>query len=107
MSLPTSSLATLTDKAGLPQPMSLPPGVNKCAIQECNNACYVDDSGTVHECCGYTHAMEHQRRQALWQRKLVQTVLKCIQLSANVFVFTYRGEPTGCKRCDALLPTRV
>ena len=44
----------------------LPPS-QKCAIVECPNPCYVDESGTVHECCGITHAMEHQRRLALMQ----------------------------------------
>ena len=38
-----------------------------CAIQECQNPCHVDENGVVHECCGYTHAMEHQRRQAMQQ----------------------------------------
>ena len=58
-----------------PPPPTLPPilpsGAKKCAIPECPKACYVDPSGTVHECCGYTHAMEHQRRQALLQRMLI------------------------------------
>ena len=59
-----------------PPPPTLPPtlppsGIKKCAIPECPKACYVDPSGTVHECCGYTHAMEHQRRQALLQRTLI------------------------------------
>ena len=45
----------------------LPPS-QKCAIVECPNPRYVDESGTVHECCGITHAMEHQRRLALMQR---------------------------------------
>ena len=48
---------------------ALPPD-KKCAIQECPNPRYVDESGTVHECCGITHAMEHQRRLALMKRKL-------------------------------------
>ncbi len=56
---------------------ALPPGSQKCAIVECPNPRYVDESGTVHECCGVTHAMEHQRRLALMQRKF--TVLSgCI-----------------------------
>ena len=55
-----------------PPPPTLPPsGIKKCAIPECPKACYVDPSGTVHECCGYTHAMEHQRRRALLQRTLI------------------------------------
>lgn len=40
-------------------------GVAICAIPECNNPCFVDGQGKVHECCGYTHAMELQRRKAL------------------------------------------
>ena len=40
-----------------------------CALPECQNQCHVDDNGTVHECCGYTHAMENQRRKALQQGK--------------------------------------
>ena len=36
-----------------------------CAIQECQNPCHVDENGVIHECCGYTHAMEHQRRQSM------------------------------------------
>lgn len=51
------------------------PSLPKCAIDECVNACYVDESGTVHECCGLTHAMEHKRRQALWQRELIYPLL--------------------------------
>ena len=53
----------------LPTSSALPPD-KKCAIQECPNPRYVDESGTVHECCGLTHAMEHQRRLALMKRKL-------------------------------------
>ena len=34
-----------------------------CAIPECGQPCYVDsNTGIVHDCCGYTHAMEYQRR---------------------------------------------
>lgn len=40
-------------------------GTNKCAIPECPNPCFVDGQGKVFECCGYTHAMELQRRKAL------------------------------------------
>lgn len=40
-------------------------GVAMCAIPECNNPCFVDEQGKVFECCGYTHAMELQRRKAL------------------------------------------
>lgn len=48
---------------------ALPPGAKKCAINECQKPCFIDESGTVHECCGITHAMEHQRRKAIEQRK--------------------------------------
>ena len=41
-------------------------GMVKCAIPECNNPCFVDGQGKVFECCGYTHAMELQRRKALY-----------------------------------------
>ena len=50
---------------------STPSSVTKCAIFECPNARYRDPSGTLHECCGITHAMEHQRRQALMKRKFI------------------------------------
>ena len=43
---------------------ALPPS-RKHAIVECPNPCYVDPSGTVHECRVITCAMEHQRRLAL------------------------------------------
>ena len=52
-----------------PVPSLLPSGQRKCAIQECQSPCFVDEAGTVHECCGFTHAMEHQRRKAIEQRK--------------------------------------
>ena len=38
---------------------------NECAIDECHLPCYVDANGTVHDCCGYTHAMELIRRQVI------------------------------------------
>ena len=57
------SLSTSTSSSSLPAD-------KKCAIVECPNPRYVDESGTVHECCGITHAMEHQRRLALMKRKL-------------------------------------
>ena len=62
----------------LPQMSSALPPSQKCAIVECPNPRYVDPSGTVHECCGITHAMEHQRRLALMQRKsayIVSTIM--------------------------------
>ncbi len=40
-------------------------GVPKCSISECTNTCYVDENGKVHDCCGYSHAMEYQRRLAI------------------------------------------
>ena len=61
--------------ATIMSPAQASPTVSLCAIDECPNACYIDESGTVHECCGYTHAMEHQRRQALWQRKCSMNIL--------------------------------
>ena len=41
----------------------LVPGMQKCAITECPNPCYIDDSGKVHNCCGKTHAKEFEQRQ--------------------------------------------
>lgn len=63
-------------------PVLLPSGQKKCAIPECHNPCFVDASGTVHECCGITHAMEHQRRKAIQQRK-------CIHIHCLKFVLYY------------------
>ncbi len=45
--------------------MTMTPSIPKCAIPECPNGCYVDEYGKVHDCCGYNHAMEYQRRLAL------------------------------------------
>ena len=63
---------------GPPQtvPAILPSGLVKCAIRECQEPCFVDQAGTVHECCGFTHAMEHQRRKAIEQRKKAWRVNK-------------------------------
>lgn len=44
--------------------------MSKCAIEECDKPRYIDDDGKIHECCGYTHAMEYQRRQAVMKREL-------------------------------------
>ena len=55
-------------------PPALPSGAKKCAIPECPNPCHVDESGTVHECCGYTHAMEYQRRLTIQQRMYVNSL---------------------------------
>ena len=41
----------------------LVPGVQKCAIEECPNPSYTDENGTVHKCCGRTHAKEYEQRQ--------------------------------------------
>ena len=41
----------------------LTPGMQKCALTECPNPSYVDENGTVHECCGRTHAVEYEKRQ--------------------------------------------
>ena len=57
-------------------PAILPSGLVKCAIRECQEPCFVDQAGTVHECCGFTHAMEHQRRKAIEQRKKAWRVNK-------------------------------
>ena len=43
----------------------VPASAAKCAIEDCLNPCYVDANGTIHECCGYTHAMEHIRRKLI------------------------------------------
>lgn len=44
-----------------------------CAIEECKKPKFVDPSGTVHECCSYTHAMELARRKIV-RRKLPFTM---------------------------------
>lgn len=41
----------------------LVPGVQKCAIAECPNPSHVEEDGTVHKCCGLTHAKEYEQRQ--------------------------------------------
>ena len=58
--------------------VSSSPSVPTCAISECDNPRYVDDSGHVYECCGYTHAMEHQRRQILQQSKIYASSTNCL-----------------------------
>lgn len=42
----------------------LVPGAQKCALVECPNPSYVDENGTVHKCCGQSHAKEHEYRLA-------------------------------------------
>ena len=49
--------------------------IPKCAIEECDRPRYVDDSGKMHNCCGYSHAMEYQRRQIVKKRKLLDDKL--------------------------------
>ncbi len=87
-------------------PAQASPSVPKCAIDECPNDCYVDESGTVHECCGYTHAMEHQRRQALWQRKCSMNILynhiNCFYLCVCVYSEVNQQVVKGVTHC--LLP---
>ena len=56
----------MTPPQPIPQPIpTAVGGVAKCAIPECPNPCFVDAQGKAFECCGYTHAMELQRRKAL------------------------------------------
>ena len=40
------------------------PGMQKCALVECPNPCYTDESGKVHECCSKSHATEYHRRKS-------------------------------------------
>lgn len=40
------------------------PGVQTCALVECPNPCYTDESGRVHECCSKSHATEYHRRKS-------------------------------------------
>ena len=75
----------------LPQMSSALPPSQKCAIVECPNPRYVDPSGTVHECCGITHAMEHQRRLALMQRKSTYLVFMRIVYPSRLFLATICG----------------
>ena len=100
--------------AGIPPPPPLPPspsltpnGAPKCAIAECPQPAFVDESGQAHECCGYTHAMEHQRRLALQQRTsqdvgVIIMVLSTSLLSHFVFVETQGRVVKGLTQC--LLP---
>lgn len=55
-------------------PQTLPNGARKCAIPECSLACYIDPSGTVHECCGFSHAMELMRRKATELRTYIDNI---------------------------------
>ena len=76
LSMTTATPSLPPASFGPPPPGAIPPSSStslppdkKCAIVECQNTRYVDESGTVHECCGITHAMEHQRRLALMKRE--------------------------------------
>lgn len=51
--------------------------MSKCAIPECTNLCFVDGEGKAFECCGYTHAMELQRRKALAEGCHLVYVFSC------------------------------
>jgi hypothetical protein len=71
---------------------TLPSGLRKCAIQECQNPCFVDPAGTVHECCGITHAMEHQRRKAIEQQKqVIKGVTHCLLPECNRMVWPFKN----------------
>ena len=59
------------------------PGVQKCAIVECPNPCYSDENGTVHKCCGRTHAKEYEKRQC----KSLQYRYKILILHVNVHFY--------------------
>lgn len=53
-------------------------GMHKCAIEECFQPRHVDARGIVHDCCGYTHAMEYIRRQMV-KRKDASNYITCSQ----------------------------
>ena len=106
--------------ASIPLPPPLPPtpslapsGVPKCAIAECPRPTFVDESGQAHECCGYTHAMEHQRRLALLQRMLHSMGIHRGSFSLppppplSLSSTTYRDTGTGCQGPDAVSAARV
>ena len=60
---------------------------SECAIPECPNGCYVDEYGKIHDCCGYNHAMEYQRRLALQNGHcLVFSLYNCIILFMHVAI---------------------
>ena len=84
----------------------LPSGARKCAINECPNPCFIDEAGTVHECCGITHAMEHQRRKAIEQRKTIVYVAHT-SIVMVVILLPYICRTTGCEGRDALPITRM
>ena len=64
------------DGLSTPQNVSpIPPSPSiqstKCAIQECMETRFIDAAGKVHECCGYTHAMELMRRKVITRKFLI------------------------------------
>lgn len=69
---PTGAIATVACPQPLPATpaqISLAKSIQAsqavCAIEECCNPRYVDSNGTVHKCCGYSHAMELNRRKII------------------------------------------
>ena len=67
------------------------------------NPCFIDETGTVHECCGITHAMEHQRRTIIVQRKNnMLTIIICV--CSTISQTHRRGNGEGC---DTLPITRM
>ena len=54
---------------------------NKCAIPACDSPRYIDPSGQERDCCGCTHAMELQRRQAIQSGMLGVLKVKEIAVS--------------------------
>ena len=61
----TITQASSSQTLPIPQVPSVPVPVpvQTCGIEECSRPRHVDANGTVHECCGYTHAMELIRRK--------------------------------------------
>ena len=45
-----------------------------CTIEDCYKPRHTDENGKVHECCGYTHAMELSRRRAIESKSTVSSV---------------------------------
>ena len=63
------------DGLSIPQNVSpIPPSPSilstECAILECKETRFIDATGKVHECCGYTHAMELMRRKVIRSKLL-------------------------------------
>lgn len=62
---------------------------NKCAIEECSLPRHVDAQGVIHECCGYTHAMENIRRKMVERKYYNCThcfVQSCVYYTCKLFV---------------------